>query len=149
MNTKQALLTAIILLGLGFLVWRVFPKKPDQPPAAQTQTWETKTDEQWPVLVKVTPLEPGARAGQWKFNVVFDTHSAELDFDILQAVSLVDDQGRANSPLAWDGPGPGGHHREGILTFAAINPTPPFVELKIKNIAGIPERALRWNFEKK
>lgn len=150
MNAKQAILIVIVLAGLGFLVWRGLPKKAEQPqPVAPNQTWETKTDEQGPVAIKATPLDLSKGAGVWRFIIVFDTHTGALEDDPLQAVRLVDDQGKDYVPKTWDGPGPGGHHREGTLTFIAINPAPPYVELKISNVGGIPERKFKWSLEKK
>jgi hypothetical protein len=83
----------------------------------------------------------------WKFQVVFDTHSGSLDDDLLTVASIVDDRGNAYQPTVWEGPGSGGHHREGALTFEAINPVPSYLELKIKDVGGIPERSFRWVFE--
>ncbi len=114
--------------------------------AAQKQ-WETKTDEQPPVLVKATPTELGKDAKQWRFTVAFTAHSGDLDQDPLKVVSLFDDKGNVYEPISWEGPGPGGHHREGTLVFNSINPFPKFIELKIKDVGGIPERSFRWNLE--
>ncbi|MBI4714118.1 hypothetical protein HY771_02960 [Candidatus Uhrbacteria bacterium] len=107
--------------------------------------WETKIDDQQPVSITITPIELGSESNEWNFKIVFDTHSGSLDDDPLQAVILSDDKGEIYQPTNWEGPGPGGHHREGVLTFKAIKPMPLFVELKIKNIGGISERSLKWN----
>ena len=109
--------------------------------------WLTKTDDQPPVTINVTPVEFGKDAKTWKFQLVFDTHSSSLDDDLLKMVSLWDNQGNSYQPIAWEGSGPGGHHREGALVFAAINPVPTNIELKIKNVGGIPERLFIWNTE--
>ncbi len=55
------------------------------------------------------------------FAVVFDTHSVDLDLDITDTVALTVD-GQAWTDPAWEGTGPGGHHREGTLTFSAAGP---------------------------
>lgn len=109
--------------------------------------WETKTDDQPPVTIKVTPVEFGKGAKTWKFQAVFDTHSGSLDDDLLAAVSLVDNKGSAYQPISWEGPGPGGHHREGVLAFEAVNPAPSYAELKIKNVGGVSERLFKWNMQ--
>lgn len=114
--------------------------------AAQKQ-WETKTDEQPPVLIKATPTELGKDVREWKFTVAFTAHSGDLDQDPIKVVSLVDDKGNSYEAILWEGPGPGGHHREGTLIFNSISPFPKFIELKIKGVGGIPERSLRWILE--
>lgn len=107
--------------------------------------FEAKADEQGQVIVKITPLVlSGAR---WRFNVVFDTHSVELDQDLVQIAELSDNRGNTYEPMAWEGAEPGGHHREGILVFKAINPMPSYVGLKIKNVGGVPERLFKWDTE--
>lgn len=113
--------------------------------AVQAEQWETKTDDQPPVTIKITPIVLGKDTALWKFKIVFDTHSGNLDYDILAAAILTDDKSTIYKPTAWEGPGPGGHHREGILVFNALNPLPPFVELKFKNVGGIPERVFKWD----
>lgn len=153
-----------IVLALAFLLYYYFgvyvPQgrvllpvdRIEQPTAAEPKQmelkqWETKIDDQPPVAVEVTPVELGQAAGQWKFAVTFTTHSGSLDEDLLTVASLADDKGNVYRPIFWEGPGPGGHHREGILIFNPIEPTPKYVELKIKNVGGVVERFFRWNTE--
>ncbi|MCX6813119.1 MAG: hypothetical protein NTV77_01350 [Candidatus Azambacteria bacterium] len=120
-------------------------------PAAQEQgnkqQWETKTNDQPPVIVSVTPIEFGKGAKLWKFDVAFNTHSGSLDQDITQIATLVDGKGNTYKPIRWDGAGPGGHHREGVLSFNPVQPAPAYVELKIKDVGGVNERSFRWNLE--
>src|SRR3989338_468567 len=107
--------------------------------------WEVKTDDQGGVTVKVTPQAFGGDILEWRFGVVFETHSGSLDQDLMLSATLSDEKGNVYKPVAWEGAGPGGHHREGVLVFRAITPTPPFVELKITNVDGVPERSFRWS----
>jgi len=113
---------------------------------AQKQ-WETYTSEQEPVLIKATPTELGKDARQWKFIIAFTAHSGDLNQDPTKVVSLADDKGNIYEPISWEGPGPGGHHREGTLIFNSINPIPKYIELKIKDVGGIAERSFKWNLE--
>ncbi len=113
----------------------------------QQKQWETKTDDQPPVTIKITPVELGQDAKIWKFTLVLDTHSGSLDQDPVQIAVLADDKGNMYRPTAWEGPGPGGHHREGILVFNPVEPLPAYVELKIKNVGGISERLFKWNIQ--
>lgn len=135
--------TRFIFIGLiaaGLFYFGIFNREQPQP-----NSWETKTDDQQPVTISVTPVEFGKGVETWKFQVVFDTHSGSLDDDPTQIAVLMDDNGNTYKPIAWEGPGPGGHHREGALVFNPVYPTPAYVELKIKNVGGIPERLFRWN----
>lgn len=109
--------------------------------------FETQTDDQPPVSISATPIEFGKYAQIWKFNISFDTHSGSLDDAPLEVASLVDDLGQVFQPIAWNGPGPGGHHLAGELEFNAINPAPKFVDLRISNVGGIPERSFRWEIK--
>ena len=72
-----------------------------------------------PVQVKVTPLrldDAGAR-----FNVVLDNHEIDLTMDLAGAALLTVGSARWG-PAAWSGDGPGGHHREGTLSFGSRGP---------------------------
>ena len=109
--------------------------------------WETRVDDQPPVTVTITPIDLERTLALWRFAVTFDTHAGSLDHDPAQVVTLSDDKGNTYQPLSWEGPGAGGHHRTGSLVFHAITPTPPFVELKVKNVGGIPERLFTWSLE--
>lgn len=144
-------LAFIFLIYVFFVVYQNRTKNDEQntplPYAGETQQWETKTDDQPPVTIKVTPVELGKDAQIWKFDIAFDTHSGSLDEDPLQIATLIDDKGSIYKPADWDGAGPGGHHREGILAFNAVNPIPQSVELKIKDVGGITERSFKWDIK--
>lgn len=146
----------LIGLALGLSLYFVFFNQTPQQNETVTEQpvsptlqgkWETKADDQPPVSVKVTPVEFGKNAVLWKFDIVFDTHSGSLDEDLLKVVVLSDDKGETYQPIRWEGSGPGGHHRAGVLVFEAINPLPFYVELKIINVGNIPERLFKWNVE--
>jgi hypothetical protein len=111
-----------------------------------TKQWETKSDDQPPVTITVTPIDISSGLKEWKFAVVMDTHSVELDQNLTKLAVLIDDQGKEYQPLNWEGP-VGGHHREGVLVFSAVEPTPQVVEIKIKDVGGIPERSFKWHLK--
>ncbi len=139
---------AVFLVYFFFVVNRDVRESKTQSPAPQQQasqnSLETKTDDQGQVTIRVTPQTLSGT--QWKFDVVLDTHSVDLGYDLMQIAELIDDKGNAYKPLAWEGSESGGHHREGVLQFEAINPIPSYVELKIKNVGGVAERSFKWNF---
>lgn len=144
------ILPVLVIALFAYLFFGVAPT--DKKVGQRTDTaqqpqgeWQKKTDEQGGVLVEVTPISLGKDVSPWKFAVVFTTHTGSLDQDPRATIALVDDKGNVYKPEAWEGAGPGGHHREGTLVFTAISPAPSFVELKIKDLGGIPERTLRWD----
>jgi hypothetical protein len=81
--------------------------------ASASDVTSTQTAQVADITVEVTPQ--AFQAGQLVFTVVLDTHSGSLDGD-LQSSSLTVD-GSAAGPATWSGAEPGGHHREGLLTF--------------------------------
>ena len=88
-------------------------------------------------------VTPKLSAGGWGFDVVMNTHSVELSEDMVKSSILIVD-GKEYKPTSWDGAGPGGHHREGVLRFNPATAGPETLTLKIKAIGGIPERVFQW-----
>lgn len=111
-----------------------------------SQKWESKIDDQANVTVTVTPILLSEESEEWKFDVVMDTHSVELDQDMTKIATLVDDSGKEYEPLRWEGAPAGGHHREGILTFNSVTPISKSFELKISNIGGVV-RTFSWQLK--
>lgn len=99
----------------------------------------TRADEAGEVTVEATLRrldDTGAVAG-----VVFDTHAVELDLDVAAGATLTVG-GVAWPAEAWDGDGPGGHHREGELRFTPAGPAGGDAVLRI---AGLSEEVtFRW-----
>ena len=96
-----------------------------------------------------------------KFEITIDTHADSLDFDLIKISLLEDDEGNKYLPLEWQGAGPGGHHREGILSFPKLKNKPKSItealagveknenssiKLIIKDIPGERPRIFEWNF---
>ena len=114
-----------------------------QPAPVGSSAFETKSNSGGSVDVDVKPTalavgEPVA------FDVTMNTHSVELADDMTKIAILRDDAGKEYEATAWDGPGAGGHHREGVLKFAALTSKPKYVELVIKGLAKVPERIFKW-----
>ncbi len=114
--------------------------------ASDTNTFDTKSNRENKVRVDVRPvkLNPGEPA---RFKVTMSTHSVNLSQDMVVAAICRDDQGREYRPVSWQGSPPGGHHRQGILEFPALEGNPNGVTLVIKNIANVPERNFEWKLE--
>ena len=75
---------------------------------------------------------------------MLDTHSTDLSDDLTKSAVLVDGSGKRYMPVTWDGAGPGGHHREGVLRFKPISPRPQSLELQIARNGETAPRAFRW-----
>ncbi len=93
----------------------------------------------------------GPHAGL-NFEVAMNTHSVNLDgYDLAELAVLRTDRGQEVRPSRWDAPA-GGHHRRGTLTFPdrtpdgrpVIGPDTAWVELIIRDVAGVPQRVFRW-----
>lgn len=96
------------------------------------------------VTVAVTPQNLSAGAKSWDFKIVLDTHSADLSDDLVKTAVLLDGAGGKHAPVAWDGAGPGGHHREGVLRFKPVSPRPQAIELRITRSGESAPRSFRW-----
>ena len=101
-----------------------------------------QTSNQNGVTVKVTPRNLAGPA--WEFEVVFDTHSQELKDDPVKSAALVVDGGAPSAPTAWQGDGPGGHHRKGVLRFKPAAVSAASVELRLQRPAESAPRVFRW-----
>jgi hypothetical protein len=118
-------------------------------PEAVVSSGATQTSEGGQVTIKATWQGPGAGL---IFDVVMDTHAVDLDgYDLAQLAALRIDGAREIHPASWDAP-KGGHHRQGKLTFPStvgdgsplITADTRTIELVIRDVAGVPERVLRW-----
>jgi len=88
---------------------------PDSPPGPQARAYEPQTDSQGAVVFEITPLDLSANSETLEFEVVMNTHSVDLSWDLAAQAVLRTDTGREVSGLSW--PVGGGHHYTAILTF--------------------------------
>ena len=96
------------------------------------------------VTVKVTPKSIGLPDKPLEFDIVLDTHSADLSDDLTQSATLKTDDGRTFKPVSWLGAPAGGHHREGVLAFDIPAPRPGSIELSIVRPGESTPRTFRW-----
>lgn len=146
-KTLTTLTLALAFLG-GFLFF--YNLKSTSPPTQENssasdtqQKLESKIDDQANVTITVTPSDFLPESKEWKFNIIMSTHSVELDQDITKIALLADGRGKEYKPIRWKGAEAGGHHREGVLIFNQIIPTPKSLELKISNIGDVV-RSFTW-----
>jgi len=97
----------------------------DSAPAPQQKTMGA-------VEVQVTPVRLEANA-QPLLKIEMNTHSVELDYDLIKIVQLTDDLGNSYKPLVWNG-GSGGHHLTGEISFEQLKADPQTLTLAISGI---------------
>lgn len=89
--------------------------------------------------------------GGLAFKVALDTHSVDLSgFDAVANVVLRDDKGRELPVSNWQDERQDSHHRAGIARFPALPPGSDGgrVTLVVRNLAGVSERALTFEFQR-
>jgi hypothetical protein len=99
------------------------------------------------VTLAVTPQNLSGDARTWDFKIVLDTHSADLNDDLVKSAVLIDGSGGKHAPVAWDGAGPGGHHREGVLRFMPLPSRQQTIELQIARPGEPKARSFRWQVD--
>ncbi len=108
-----------------------------------------RTSEAGSVTVALSWDGPGSGLA---FEVAMDTHSVDLDgFDLSKLALLRTDSGVEVAPVEWDA-GPGGHHREGKLSFPATVDGRPLLGESVRGFTVIvrdiaaPERSFQWKW---
>jgi len=122
---KWPIVLTLLLAWFGVVVWLTVPRVRGGP--QPLPKFETKRGAMGAVSVEVTPTSLGG------FEVVLNTHSVDLDFDLTKAMSLSDDLGNVYSPISWSG-GKGGHHLTGSVVFGDILKKARKVTLTISEI---------------
>ena len=97
------------------------------------------------VTVKATPRT--LTGPVWEFELVFDTHTQDLNDDPAKTASLHAAGGARAAPLAWQGDPPGGHHRKGVLRFKPLTPTPAALELRLQRAGESSPRVFLWSWK--
>lgn len=152
MKYQKALIFSFVVLGLGAILYYTnlkranpanLPAETGSNPVDQT-LFEAKTVEDGAVTYTITPKSLSDTNETWDFEIALDTHSEELNQDLVALIQLVDDQGIEYQALEWEGAAPGGHHREGILKFSPITPRPTFIELVIQTADRTEKNRLHW-----
>jgi hypothetical protein len=103
---------------------------------------EERVHEGGAVTVKVKPA--GRQGNRVVFDVVLDTHSVELAYDLVALASLKDETGQTYGAAEWQG-GSGGHHVSGRLLLEGPGDAVQWLELELRDIGGVPSRIFRWD----
>lgn len=105
---------------------------------------ESVSNNEGEVEVRVTPESLSEELGFWDFDVVLETHSVELSYNLDKISFLVDGAGKTFRAVSWEGDPPGGHHRTGMLRFERLSPRPKIVKLKMEGVGGVSQRVFSW-----
>ncbi len=84
-------------------------------------------------------------------ELALDTHSVDLSkFDVAANIALRDDSGRELVASDWQDERRDSHHRSGLVRFPAAPPGSggERVTLVVRNLAGVAERALTFEFQR-
>ena len=155
-NNKNIKILFLVILGIAivFLVLVIgknnqktvtdiqISNKPVQQVQIANSKYEKQQNQEAEVTVEVTPLKLSSKENA-EFNVVFDTHSVNLDKSLKEISVLEDDKGNIYNPISWSG-GIGGHHIEGNLLFPPFSKDAKSAKLTIKQIGGV-DRIFKWN----
>ncbi len=79
-----------------------------------------------------------------RFEVQFNTHSVNLDFDVSKISKVVDDSGNEYTNSNWEGSAAGGHHRSGFLTFDEPLKETSYIFLIMQDEDSIKEQSFKW-----
>ena len=109
--------------------------------------FESQTSNAGSVAVTVKPQSLSENTTVWDFDVILNTHTVELTADLVEAVVLIDENGKEYKPMGWKGDSLGGHHREGMLSFQPLDPLPRAITLLVRNIGEIKERSFSWQLQ--
>lgn len=131
MQLFEKLLIPVTLVLLLFLGWTFYSGRnsntEETRPANTTRAYESKRGEMGAVDIEVKPLSAS------KYEVILNTHSVNLDFDIRSIVKLSDNNGNEYTAVSWSGDR-GGHHLNGVIQFSTIDPNAKNVKLEISEI---------------
>ena len=139
MNRRWCARVALALLA-GLAGQGIPASAADTAPSGPGKALAAQVNNAGMVNVRVTPLDVSADASAWRFEVVLDTHTVELNHDMAAIAALIDAAGREQKPIGWEGDRPGGHHRKGVLTVRPLDPAPATLTVKLRQVAPVPER---------
>lgn len=146
MSHKSIVFVILLLLLAGFAIgYRSTTSNEPKRNRVQNAAYISKTNSEGTVTVKVAPENVSRNGKTWSFRVVLDAHEGSLDENVALLTALTNEEGIRQNPLSWQGDPPGGHHREGIVTFPSFTDTPVSVTLIVANIGGITERRFSWD----
>jgi len=134
---RQSFVAALVV-PLMSLAWPPSTRA-QQAPAPVSQTADVGG-----VTIRVKPKAIEAGAHELVFGVSLGTHSQSLDDNLGETAVLVVD-GTPLKPTRVSGSGPGGHHRDVLLSFDVPSADFKSVELRIQRAGESSPRTFRWD----
>jgi len=110
---------------------------------------ETRVDEQGAVIFAITPLNLDSPDDTLDFEVVMETHSVDLAWDLAMTSTLQTDTGVEVQAITW--PIGSGHHYSATLLFPATTSSGESVLAGVKVLTliiretDVPERLFAWD----
>jgi len=117
----------------------------------ESEAYETRTDTQGSVTFEVNPIGLSVAAETLEFEVVMNTHSVDLAWDLAAQSVLRTETGLEVQALSW--PLGSGHHYSGTLTFPGRSADGTVlldgarVLTLIIHDTDVPERAFTWEVQ--
>jgi hypothetical protein len=148
MRTKRIQIFIFIFTIVTALLafWIYWGNSQNVSPKSSSSVLEVKTSDEGGVQITVEPQNI-SQESLWIFEITLDTHSVELDQDLLKTSKLVVDEEKTYLPIAWEGSPVGGHHRSGVLSFPVAAALPQTVELQIFDVGGVAKRSFQWEIK--
>ena len=145
------LLIIIIIIFSGLILFNIFNNKTEDKVIINSEKsidiienkYTSQSDEQARVTVEIIPTALGVNESKNIFDVSFNTHSVEMDYDFSKVIVLKDDLGNIYEALEWTG-GRGGHHVSGEIIFSAIDAQASNIEIDVLGVGGV-DRNFKWN----
>ncbi len=147
MKYKNIIFVCIAIIIAAFIIYRfvINPLQNNNTTVGKQNILLTQTNSEGAVTIKVTLENVSGDKKAWQFKIVLDTHTGSLNEDLLNNSVLIDDQGEKLKPKTWKGDPPGGHHREGLLTFESFSQAPKSVILILRSVGDVSERKFTWD----
>ena len=153
MKKSNIVIVILVIAAAGFFLW-VLSRSNSQPPQTSASSGSANnaiaisfafnpidSSDGW-AEVEVLPLT--FASSEWSFGIALNAHQ-EIDADLIKTVTLTDDRGDTLTPLRWDEPNSGGHHRKGILVFPSPSSTPKKITIIMTGVGGAATRTFSWN----
>ncbi len=151
--TPKSIALTILASSIIFFLWTLYSAR--QLKTSQNTTseipknsYQTQESSEANVSVSITPRVLFMNEKP-VFDVVFETHSVELAFDVAEVTTLEDQNNNILGIPKWNGSPAGGHHRSGALSFS--KPLPQSIQkvtITLQGIAGIAKRMFTWEVKR-
>lgn len=151
--TPKTISLTILAGSIIFFLWALMSARQTKivqnaPAQLQNNSYQTQESSEANVTVSVIPRVLFLREKP-VFDVVFETHSVDLNFDVASIATLEDQDTNVLGKPQWDGTPAGGHHRNGALSFSEpLAQSIRQVTITLRDIAGVAKRTFTWEVKR-